>query len=158
MSLTMYPMSRYCPTLYSNQNYCPSSAYRKYRRVHAMSGTTFEYFNPMSVAKIRPLDMQIHEPSVTQSKYAAVNRRVRERSSTPSSSRSRASMNSDRWSVGPGDLDVRPDNADLKLARRHLSEVVPSNFEDYPPVRACSNQYECLTNSLVKYGGMRHCV
>jgi len=152
MTGATFPMRAYCPTLYTNQNYVPSTAYRAYRRVKAVSQTGFEYFNPMSLAIARPGDMAIKEPSITQTKYEAVNRRVRERST----SRSRASISSDRWSVVPGDISPLPVSRDMKLARRRMSTVSVSNFEDYPPVRACSNQYECLTHQMIKFGALRN--
>jgi len=145
-----YPMRTYCPTLYSNE-YIPSAGYRKYRRVKAVSGTGFEYFNPRALAIARPCDMPIIEPSPTQMKYAAVCQRVRERSH----SRSRATVSSDRWSVGPGDIAALPEKRDLKLARRRMTTILTSSVEEYPPVRARSNQYECLTHQMIHHGAMR---
>jgi len=150
MTLSSYPMKLYHPTLYISQH-APTSSFRAYRRVKAMGASGFEYHNPMSLAKARPMDMDCSEISPTQLKYEAVNRRIRQRST----SRPRSTTSSDRWSVTSSDLDPRPDSADLRLARRRMTTIIPPMVDDYPPVRAQSNQYERLTHNLIRYGALR---
>jgi len=149
-----YPISNYCVTIHSDQSYTPSSGYRKHRRIQAQSGTCFDYHEPRALSMSRTGDFRIVEETPTQKKYAAVNMRVRERSK----SRSRASISSDRWSICQGDIAALPESRDIRLARKRMSSIEPSNFEEYPPIRARSNQYEAMTHSMIHSSTMRHLI
>jgi len=149
-----FPVSRYCPTIYNNMDYIPPSGYRKYRRVKALSGLGFDYLNPSTLGIARPCDMQISEETPTQQKYAAVCQRVR----AASASRARSTISNDRGSIGPGDLAAFPEANDLRLARSRMSQVNLPYVEEFPAVRARSNQYENWTHNMIRYGAMCNAV